>query len=75
MAGGTKKRKYKKGKACNVRYKSEQRHEKGHVRRLKKHISMFGGDTPARVRLVAWAEKLGAQHVRSANEFLSNTGG
>lgn len=39
MSGGsTKKRKFKKSKPPNIRYKAEHRHEKGHARRIKKHL-------------------------------------
>ena len=47
-AGGTKKRKFKKTKPCNLRYKAEHRHEKGHIRRIAKHIKRYGdGDVVA----------------------------
>ena len=62
MAGGTKKRKFKKSKPCNLRYKAEHRHEKGHIRRIKRHIDRYDpklNDTVADKALVAYKAQIG----------------
>lgn len=55
----------------NLVYKSEQRREKSHVTRIRRHILRFGvTDGRACEALMNYAEKLGLNALQSAREFV-----
>ncbi len=55
-----------------VAYKSESKHQKSHIRRIKKHLARFGlSDKKAKDTLLWYAEGLGLNPLRSAQEFVS----
>lgn len=61
----------KRKTGCNLAYKGEQRHEKSHVKRIKKHLNRYSAnDRTACDSLMKYAEKLGLNHFNSAKEFL-----
>ena len=55
----------------NLAYKAAQRHEKSHVRRIKKHLKRYGRhDKVSTDALISYATKLGLHQLNSAREFL-----
>lgn len=55
----------------NLIYRNELRHEKSHVRRIRKHIARYGSaDVAAVESLLRLSEPLGLHAVRSAKEFI-----
>jgi hypothetical protein len=56
----------------NGAYKSEHRHEKSHIRRIKKHLGRYGvNDTGAVASMMKYAEGLGLHALNSAKEFVA----
>lgn len=63
----------KRKSGCNLAYKAENRHEKSHIRRIKKHISRYGKtDKTAADALLNFATKCGLSPLNSAKEFLKS---
>jgi hypothetical protein len=54
----------------NMAYKAEHRHEKGHVRRLKKHIKKQGVTKEVEVALIKFATAAGLNVLQDAQRFL-----
>lgn len=55
----------------NLVYKNEHRHEKSHIRRIKKHILRYGKDPIATERLLKYGEHLGLHVFNSVKEFIA----
>jgi hypothetical protein len=47
----------------NLAYINEQRHDKSHVRRIRRHLLRFAGDKVAKVSLVYYEARLGKRAV------------
>jgi len=73
MAEQKKSRKWDRNRKCgqNLRYKAENRHEKSHIRRIRKHVVRYGIDSMAISRLLKLAESLGINALNSAKEFIA----
>lgn len=64
----------RRGKAPNLNYKSANRHEKSHCRRIKKHLDRYGHDKVAVNALVAYATKAGTGTFVKFNSWLKTKG-
>lgn len=60
--------------AQNLNYKSANRREKSHCRRIMKHLDRYGYDKVAVEGLIAYAGKAGATTVAKARTFLHSKG-
>ena len=63
-------KKYGRNSADCAAYKSEHRHEKSHIRRIKVHLLRYRFDTVAKVALINLATQVSLNAVNSATEFL-----
>jgi hypothetical protein len=54
----------------NLKYKSENRHAKSHIRRIKAHLSRYGKDKAAIGMLMHHAQSVGVSALNSATEFV-----
>jgi hypothetical protein len=73
MAGSQSKKQRKHGRNVksphNMRYKNENRHEKSHIRRIKKHLKRYGAngkDKVATEALTNYEIKAGIFHGKKA---------
>lgn len=48
--------------AQNLRYINEQRHDKSHVRRLRRHLERFPGDNRAKASFEFYKTRLGVRY-------------
>ena len=56
--------------ACQA-YRSENRHGKSHIRRIKRHLARYGGaDKVASAALMSHATAVGSAALNSAKEFV-----
>jgi hypothetical protein len=73
MAEQKKSRKHSRNRKSgqNLVYKAEHRHEKGHVRRIKRHLNRYGfGDAVASKALMDYAVNVNLHAVNSVKEFM-----
>jgi hypothetical protein len=76
MAEQKKSRKHDRARKSgqNAVYKAEHRHEKSHVRRIRRHISRYGRSTDANAALIRFSEQIGLKVLQSSQEFLKQAG-
>jgi hypothetical protein len=68
-ANQKKQRKYGRNKSDCTAYTSEHRHEKSHIRRIKRHLMRYGRDKVAMDAMIKYATDVSLHAVRSAEAF------